>query len=38
MKPFHEHMNEYRKQLENGAIKETHRGLMEYFNVLRLLF
>ena len=36
MESFHEYMNEYRKQLEKGAIKEAYRGLMEYFNALRL--
>jgi hypothetical protein len=38
MKSFHEYMNEYRKQLEKGVIKEAYRGLMEYFNTLRLYF
>ena len=33
---FHESMNEYRQQLEKGAIQEAYRGLMEYFNSLRL--
>jgi hypothetical protein len=31
-------MIEYRKQLEKGYIKEAYRGLMDYFNVLRLYF
>jgi hypothetical protein len=31
-------MNEYRKQLEKGAIQTAYRGLMEYFNALRLHF
>jgi len=35
---FHEYINEYRKQLEKGDIKEAYKGLMEYFNVLRLHF
>jgi hypothetical protein len=38
MDSFHEYMNEYRKQLEKGAIQEAYRGLMEYFNALRLHF
>ena len=38
MKSFHAYMQEYRKQLEKGAIKEAYRGLMEYFNSLRLFF
>ena len=38
MEPFHEYMNEYRKQLEKGAIQSAYRGLMEYFNALRLHF
>jgi hypothetical protein len=33
---FHENMNEYKKQLEKGAIIEAYRGLMDYFNALRL--
>lgn len=36
MEPFHKYMNEYRKQLEKGSIKAAYRGLMEYFNTLRL--
>jgi hypothetical protein len=31
-------MDEYRKQLGKGAIAEAYRGLMEYFNNLRLHF
>jgi len=38
MESFHEHMNEYRKQLERGSIKEAYKGLMEYFKALRLHF
>lgn len=38
MAPFQEYMNEYRKQLEKGAIKEAYRGLMEYFMGLRSYF
>jgi len=35
---FHESMNEYRKHLKNGAIQEAYRGLMKYFNSLRVFF
>ncbi len=38
MKPFHEYMNEYRKQMEKGDIKEAYKGLMEYIMELRLYF
>ena len=38
MGSFHESMNEYKKQLEKGAIIEAYRGLMEYFNTLRTHF
>jgi hypothetical protein len=38
MESFHESMYEYRKQLEKGAIKEAYRGLINYFNALRLFF
>ena len=38
MKSFNEDMNEYRKQLEKGAIKSAYRGLMDYFMGLRLYF
>jgi len=38
MKPFHEYMNEYRKQIEKGDIKEAYRGLMEYIMELRTYF
>lgn len=31
-------MNEYKKQLQKGEIKKAYRGLMEYFNSLRLHF
>jgi len=37
-RPFHEYMNEYRKQMEKGDIKEAYRGLMEYIMGLRLYF
>ncbi len=38
MKPFHKNINEYRKQLEKGAVKEVYRGLMEYIMALRVHF
>jgi hypothetical protein len=38
MKPFHEYMNEYRKQMEKGDIKEAYKGLMEYIMELRSYF
>ena len=38
MDSFLESMNEYREQLEKGAIQKAYRGLMEYFNALRLHF
>lgn len=38
MKPFHEYMNEYRKQMEKGDIKAAYKGLMEYMMELRLYF
>ena len=38
MEKFHEYMNEYRKQLEQGAIKEAYRGLMKYIMDLRTHF
>jgi len=38
MKSFNESMQEYRKQLEKGEIIEAYRGLMKYFNKLRLHF
>jgi hypothetical protein len=38
MDSLHEYMNEYRKQLEKGAIKEAYRGLMNYFMGLRTYF
>jgi hypothetical protein len=33
---FHNYLNEYRKQLEKGDIKKAYKGLMEYFENLRL--
>ena len=38
MKSFHEYMNEYKKQMEKGYIKEAYKGLMEYIMELRLHF
>jgi hypothetical protein len=35
---FHENMTEYKKQLENGAIKEAYKGLMDYIMGLRSYF
>jgi hypothetical protein len=34
--PFHTYLGEYRKQLEKGAIKKAYKGLMGYFEGLRL--
>ncbi len=36
MKLFHEYMNEYRKQMEKGDIREAYKGLMEYIMELKL--
>jgi len=38
MESFQECINEYRKQLEKGAIQEAYRGLMEYIMGLRTHF
>jgi hypothetical protein len=38
MGSLHEYMNEYRKQLEKGAIQKAYRGLMEYIMGLRTHF
>jgi hypothetical protein len=38
MESFSECMNEYRKQLEKGAIKQAYKGLMEYIMDLRTQF
>jgi len=38
MKSFQENMKEYQIQLEKGTIKDAYRGLMEYFNFLRVYF
>ena len=35
MRTFHENMNEYKKQIQKGAIVEAYRGLMEYIMSLR---
>jgi hypothetical protein len=35
MESFHEYINEYRKQLEKGAIQGAYKGLMEYIMSLR---
>ena len=35
MKSFHEYINEYRKQLEKGAIKEAYKGLIKYIMDLK---
>jgi len=38
METFHEYMNEYRKQIEKGAINKAYKGLMEYILDLRTCF
>ena len=38
MGSFHEVMNEYKRQLHKGDIKEAYQGLMEYFGGLRSHF
>jgi hypothetical protein len=38
MKSFHEYMDEYRKQMQKGDIKEAYKGLMEYIMNLRTHF
>jgi len=38
MESFHEYIDEYRKQLEQGAVKKAYRGLMEYIMDLRTHF
>jgi len=35
MESFHEYINEYRKQIEKGAINKAYKGLMEYILTLR---
>lgn len=36
MRAFNDNIAEYRAQLEKGAVKEAYRGLMQYFDGLRL--
>jgi hypothetical protein len=38
MEPFHEFVDEYRKQLGKGAIQKAYKGLMEYILALRTHF
>jgi hypothetical protein len=38
MGSFHDYINEYRKQLEKGAINKAYKGLMEYIMDLRTHF
>lgn len=38
MGSFQENINEYRKQMKKGTIKEAYRGLMEYIMELRTYF
>jgi hypothetical protein len=38
MESFQEYIDEYRKQLEKGAIKKAYKGLMEYIMDLRTYF
>ena len=38
MESFHEYVNEYRKQLEQGTIQKAYKGLMEYILALRTYF
>ena len=38
MESFHEYIEEYKEQLEKGAIQEAYRGLMEYIMGLRTHF
>jgi len=38
MKPFHEYMDEYRKQMRKGDISEAYKGLMDYIMDLRTHF
>ena len=35
MEPFHEYVNEYKRQLERGTIQKAYQGLMEYILSLR---
>jgi hypothetical protein len=38
MESFQDYMNEYRKQLEKGAIAKAYKGLMEYLSDLKTYF
>ena len=38
MGPFQEQMNEYKKQLQKGAIQKAYQGLMDYIMGLRAYF
>lgn len=38
MEPFHEYMDEYKKQLEKGAIQQAYKGLMAYIMELKTYF
>jgi len=38
MEPFHQYVNEYRNQLEKGAINKAYKGIMEYIQGLRNYF
>jgi hypothetical protein len=38
MEPFHEYMDEYRKQMKKGDITKAYKGLMDYMMNLRLHF
>lgn len=37
-RPFYEYMNEYKKQMQKGDIKEAYKGLMSYIMELRSYF
>ena len=38
MQSFHEYMNEYKKQLKKGDIKEAYKGLYDLFFLLSKIF
>lgn len=38
MEAFHEYINEYREQIEKGAVPRAYRGLMEYILELKTYF
>lgn len=38
MSSFHEHLEEYRRQMQLGVIPKAYRGLMAYLLELRMLF